>query len=278
MTVTAAEGEPMAFRKRKRYWWSTAIPTVSEPLRAVGQPDDVSVSFQDEDLVVTTWNWHDIATTLQRADHHLQTTTHHIQCSFDTAGLLSCISTSDSSHNTQKNTFKGPSSSSLTNLTWDTEAPSLTRRNLTWTLLLAFNVAEWRWDATGGVSAHGTVEEVRHHLGWFYPPLNDGASAFMMQRNGIKQAGSAQMMQQTSLLTEVPVCVVISLWAGQRRLPDEKHLPGEKPHSFGPSCIFIWGEYHWEHGNGWQRRFPSSLHGATFPPASCPPSHLTQHG
>lgn len=33
-----------------------AIVTVRDALRAVGQPDDVSVSFQDEDLVVTTGN------------------------------------------------------------------------------------------------------------------------------------------------------------------------------------------------------------------------------
>lgn len=66
--------------KKWWYWWSAAVPTVSEPLGAVGQPDDVSVSFQDEDLVVTTWNWYDVSTTVQRSDQHLQTT-HQRQCS-----------------------------------------------------------------------------------------------------------------------------------------------------------------------------------------------------
>lgn len=109
---TAAEVEPplpvlwsFELEKENGFWWRTTIPTVSEALRAVGQPDDVSVSFQDEDLVVTTWNWHDIATTLQRSDHHLQTT-HHIQRSLNTAGSLSCMSTSNSSGNTHKKGFQ----------------------------------------------------------------------------------------------------------------------------------------------------------------------------
>lgn len=30
-------------------------------------------------------------------------------------------------------------------------------------------------------------------------------------------------------------------------MSDEKQLPGEKPPSLGPPCIFIWREHHWEH-------------------------------
>lgn len=58
--------------------YTAVVLTVrGQSLRAAGEADDVSVSFQDENLVVTTRHRHNVSAALQRSDYHLDTSNPH---------------------------------------------------------------------------------------------------------------------------------------------------------------------------------------------------------
>lgn len=48
----------------------------SQSLGAVGEADNVSVSFKDEDFIVTTRHGHNVPTALQGSDHYLKQPKH----------------------------------------------------------------------------------------------------------------------------------------------------------------------------------------------------------
>lgn len=214
-TVTTAQVEPGTgavgawVRKRKWYRWSSEIPTVGEALRAVGQPDDVSVSFQDEDLVVTTWNWHDIATTLQHSDHHLQTTTHHIQCSVDR--IVELHEQSDTSGKTQKPFAKvtAPFTSQTSHGTLGRGGSLLLWQPETWAgrccrLSMFLYEKEMPWPVFSTRDSGGGSIII---WGAFTYSWTMGPKLLRCNVTALNMGSSVQLLQQT----EATVCTVMSL-------------------------------------------------------------------